>query len=106
MNKKILLSLAGALMLTVGVVGCDDNGNGGKGGSRGAGSGGTSGMGGMGGTGGMGGQGVGTWPDNCVKSTPATDSDFLNACPPATTDSKVLDPKYPDKTPNGVLPAL
>ena len=30
MNKKILLSLAGALMLTVGVVGCDDNGNGGS----------------------------------------------------------------------------
>jgi hypothetical protein len=45
-----------------------------------------------------------TGPGGCVSATPASDTDFLNAC--TTADSYDVTPFYPANAPNGALPAL
>jgi hypothetical protein len=103
MSKKIIVGLAGGLMLAIAsvttVVGCGGNGN--NGGSGGGGGGGSAGGGGGGGGGGS--------PDMafvCVQN-PTSDPDFLNSCPPAGTDSVDITPFYPANVmPDGTLPAI
>lgn len=97
MNKRIL-SLAAGLLMSATVIGCGGNGNnGGNGGTGGTGGGGSGGSGGGGGTPDMG--------FACVKS-PATDTDFLNSCPPSGDYKVVISPQFPTLAPNGVLPQL
>jgi hypothetical protein len=40
----------------------------------------------------------------CVSGTPMSNTDFLNAC--TTAASIDIEPFYPDKAPNGMLPPL
>ena len=40
----------------------------------------------------------------CVSGTPASNTDFLNAC--TNADSVEIDPFYPTNAPNGQLPPL
>jgi hypothetical protein len=105
MSKKIIASLALGLVLavsavtTVSTIGCGgDSNNGGSGGGGGGGAGG-----GGGGTGGGGGDADMSFV--CVPN-PTSDPDFLNGCPPAGVDTFEINPTFPDKAPNGVLPAI
>jgi hypothetical protein len=88
MTKKIILSLAGGLLLSISAIGCGGNGGvGGNGGSGGSGGGG----------------GSGAW--TCVKS-PTSDPDFLNGCAPTGVDTVTITPTFPSLAPDGKLPAL
>jgi hypothetical protein len=87
MNKKIILSLAAGLALSLTVIGC---GNSAKGGSD------------------MANGGGGGSPDMgfaCVQN-PTAGTDFLNGCPPAGVDKVEITPQFPSLAPNGTLPTL
>lgn len=105
MSKKMIVGLAGGLVLAVfsltsTVAGCGGNNN--NGGSGGGGGGGSAGGGGGGGGGSMG------TPDMafvCVQS-PMSDPDYLNGCAPAGVDSVDITPFFPSLAPNGQLPPI
>ena len=102
MSKKMIASLALGLVLavsavtTVSTIGCGGDSN--NGGGGGGGGGGVAG-------GGGGGGGDADMSFVCVPN-PTSDPDFLNSCPPAGVDTFEINPTFPDKAPNGVLPAI
>jgi hypothetical protein len=96
MTKKIILSLAAGLALSLSAIGC--GGNGGTGGNAGSG-----GSGGGGAGGGGGGPDMAMWA--CAKS-PTSDPDFLNGCSAPGVDTYTISPTYPALAPGGKLPPL
>jgi hypothetical protein len=98
MRKQIILSLTAGALLSLGALwaGCDDDGGGtiapkmdmahavDKDG---------------------GGDGDMTVVPDCIK-TPSSNSDFLNSCAPESVVGVPIEPEFPEKTPNGVLPSL